>query len=861
MPDSLPAKFKQKKYTMKNAIYFTLFLVLINSCVVVNTTREIPISEQNESQKETDKIPMQYNSASSDQRLTQQFPQGWRGEFISDMYFINQNGAGDYNVIVSSPSTPKLTQYEQTLDSVRILHYSENDQIQGINVSENGVGIFTSDDSPAYYETTIPDFSGNEIPSADWVLQQVGSTTIYNGDGTINDPVRDVTVNGLLQFNAPNGIYSNLINFSEDGFSTEYTDLGGTNYFTVNSTGTTISNTSPDGLEVDGPAYFADSAIFATVPEYTNTDTFAVVYGPDGFLRKKPLSEIGGGGSGGNRPDSTFVLLSGAYYGKQITSGVYRSGNTAFGTDDTTGLVTITQPESATKNSLYFGGDQQYVYEIEKDGNATSPEIANFNFVRGFFPAVSTAGDNEVFCLGLNVSPGGGLQDVSKAGMSIRWENNYRNSVVEAKSFEFHCPDIRYPSGAFRRPITGFFSNDQTDIRGSIGFTADFLNIFDYKTFTQSVIWSVSPTDGYMDGIDFLTQQQLRFGVNNTAIFTQMNAAGTGYVRPIMVDNANRVYLGGSGESNVAAYNQFQITNSGYLWNENGVVQIGKSGTLNRLDILSPSGSAIKMIGTARTWTLEPGDQFAISDATAGTYPLFFYGAQPNFTIVVRNSSLGVGSVSGNNPLAKIHLNDTGGATAKMIRLQNTTGSNDVYRSNATPESAITGNPGDLCLTSVSSTGKLFLKRTGTGNTGWIESSPTEAGQYNADVLSWDPTNAVWDAVNGNRFGSFFFTGTATVIDGSTTEFIADTTATTSTLNLNFTPDAADFPSTGFTNVRYITNFGSGTLTVQTNQSWKFRKSTGTTSVLSIPAGEAWKLIWRYDATAANCKFYAVKLQ
>jgi len=78
--------------------------------------------------------------------------------------------------------------------------------------------------------------------------------------------------------------------------------------------------------------------------------------------------------------------------------------------------------------------------------------------------------------------------------------------------------------------------------------------------------------------------------------------------------------------------------------------------------------------------------------------------------------------VNGNTMLG----NSGSAVTSYILRLQSTGGSSDIFRSTATPESAITGSPGDLALTSISSAGRFWIKKTGTGNTGWKEVVTTE---------------------------------------------------------------------------------------------------------------------------------------
>ena len=136
------------------------------------------------------------------------------------------------------------------------------------------------------------------------------------------------------------------------------------------------------------------------------------------------------------------------------------------------------------------------------------------------------------------------------------------------------------------------------------------------------------------------------------------------------------------------------------------------------------------------------------------------------------------------------------------------------------------------------------------------------AGTFNADVLSFTPAGSAsaWVAVPANRSTLAGFATVATISPAeSVTEILIDTASTTSTVNINYTPDSRlDNP---FTTVRYIYNWGSGNATVQTNQSWLFKTSATTSGTLTIAPGEAYKLIWLSNANPANARFYCVKLQ
>lgn len=71
-----------------------------------------------------------------------------------------------------------------------------------------------------------------------------------------------------------------------------------------------------------------------------------------------------------------------------------------------------------------------------------------------------------------------------------------------------------------------------------------------------------------------------------------------------------------------------------------------------------------------------------------------------------------------------------GGGTA-VLRLTTTAGDVQVFAYNTTPEGAITASPGDKCFDYTN--GREYLKRTGTGNTGWVQIE-------RSDSAAWTPT-------------------------------------------------------------------------------------------------------------------------
>lgn len=132
-----------------------------------------------------------------------------------------------------------------------------------------------------------------------------------------------------------------------------------------------------------------------------------------------------------------------------------------------------------------------------------------------------------------------------------------------------------------------------------------------------------------------------------------------------------------------------------------------------------------------------------------------------------------------------------------------------------------------------------------------------QQGTFNADMLSWSAGGAgdFWEAVPANRT-SIATTSASLIPSISTAEILIDGTGG-GTVELNYTPD---MPAAGYTTVRYIYNATAGSTTVVTDQAWEYRDSTGDLgSSFSLAAGENCKLIWIYNATAADARFFVIK--
>lgn len=84
------------------------------------------------------------------------------------------------------------------------------------------------------------------------------------------------------------------------------------------------------------------------------------------------------------------------------------------------------------------------------------------------------------------------------------------------------------------------------------------------------------------------------------------------------------------------------------------------------------------------------------------------------------------------SPAYRLDVASGAAGTAAVARFASNDGTAKLFTYNATPEAAITGAPGDLCLDTTN--GKLYIKNTGTGNTGWVEAGSGAGGIYRISV-------------------------------------------------------------------------------------------------------------------------------
>ena len=440
-------------------------------------------------------------------------------------------------------------------------------------------------------------------------------------------------------------------------------------------------------------------------------------------------------------------------------------------------------------------------------------------------------------------------------------------------------------SGLSIMQVTGSQTKMQTGIDGD-NFASVYCDTVGSEAFVMSIYQSLQNSIGFLqsesggvlvtlgndlpaqgkvlraepDGGMYFWDIDSAFAANPT-IYTGDGTIPNGQLRQILLDTAASInilypnfssgfFIGSEGSSVEDAYCLIQSPQG------DAFTQISKG--LARISYGSDyaAGDAFILRDlNSNNFIFQNADSLSIAGTNLDSTAYYQFGAKPSFEAFMKSSQ------------------DNGIRFASVRVRQND------YPNNTTSSASISAYDAGAAITlneiRIDTAGIAINTRGGVGNGGdiltsngtksyWAAPLIPGGGTLSADQLSYNPVAGYFEAVNANRsLVTFVPSGTDTASEGDT-DIIIDTTATTTTINLNFTPglllDGVSYTDP-LTTVRYITNWGSGACTVQTNQSWLFKTSTTTSGTLTIGAGESYKLIWRSNATPANARFYCIKLQ
>lgn len=564
--------------------------------------------------------------------------------------------------------------------------------------------------------------SNNQIPYAitdtiwtDNLVSINGRGIVANCELTVFDSVSvaGVTIAAvgnrearLAMFNTLNGAWSTI---EQNGSAVQIGAATGTTAFKVVEIGSGTPG-APAGpftnhFSVDFSSDVVKMDDYASPRNDAGSPLNIASFDAAGIMRRHGVYElkdslIAAGIGGSSAADSLFRNHNGGYWGTE-TAKAYRTGKLAlspvFSAADTIGRLNISQAENISTPSIHFGGNQQEIFTVPRDSRATTPAIVDFGFGRSWGPAASSAGDNQVFTFGMNASVGGLRKNNAKSAMWIAMENNYKNSPSDAASYEFHCPQVTYPTASARRPISMFLSNDEADLRGNISFATDNFSITDYKTLAQKITWGFVTNGQYPKGITFADTASIYFAKNNTGGLWQRNVANTSYLQLMKLNAADELEL----MINTTSVAQFlKMNSSAVIYGTGGVLSLGNATFPSRVDMRAGGTDIANFINSSgEKWLSQVNPDFCLR-RESGAFPIVLRlrnGSLSN-SIVTTSSGVGIGVLS---PGAWLHAKSPSSETTAVFQAENTTGSNKLFRHFTNPNSVISATIGDFCLTPV----------------------------------------------------------------------------------------------------------------------------------------------------------------
>ena len=218
----------------------------------------------------------------------------------------------------------------------------------------------------------------------------------------------------------------------------------------------------------------------------------------------------------------------------------------------------------------------------------------------------------------------------------------------------------------------------------------------------------------------FASARYVGTGLYNGFYVRATNGAGQPYIalEHLTTQQAYFIYRQATGTASIGIDNSTDIINIG----STGLVGIGVA-PVARLDLLAPASVTGLKIQ---------------ANATPGTYLDFLDSGSAN---VLKCDSTGKFSIGNGTASSAFHVDSNAANTTAIATFENTAGDFQIFRSDATPEGAITGSIGDLCIDGTN--GRVYTKRTGAAsNTGWLSAAHSEYASLTTESNAVETTFA-----------------------------------------------------------------------------------------------------------------------
>ena len=264
----------------------------------------------------------------------------------------------------------------------------------------------------------------------------------------------------------------------------------------------------------------------------------------------------------------------------------------------------------------------------------------------------------------------------------------------------------------------------------------------------------------------------MRFACGNTE-FMRLRSSGNLLIGTTADDGSNKLQVSGniyaSGSINVGSIST--TANAGM--NIYGAGQGGNRLTVN----LASSGSPVINAG------LLTGYDYQVTGAMNATQCGFRWSHAPssfntNLQAYVYNGGAGVFDAqqwTPTNVLIRVNDVDKVNVTSSALSANVNITSSNIQRGSGSPEGSVVGNVGDIYQRTDGSAGiTLYIKESGTGNTGWTAVAPGSSG---GSSLSGGIANrlAVWSSTSSISAASVISVGSSAVLIGTTTDNLSGT--------------------------------------------------------------------------------------